>query len=72
MIALLCAVMLLLAVSVMLPPAVFGAAVTAACAAAIWLGVCAVNVRLASGALGADGMLLLAMLMTVVVPLLAA
>lgn len=72
MIALDVAVMLLLAVSVMLPAAVFGAAVAAAWAAAIWLGVCAVKVMLASGELGALGVLLLAMLMTVVVPLLAA
>ena len=72
MVALDVAVMLLLAVIVILPPAVLGAAVAAAWLAAIWLGACAVKVMLASGLLGADGVLLLAMLMTVVVPLLAA
>ena len=71
MIALDVAVMVLLAVSVMLPPAVFGVALWAACAAcAVWIcvGVCAVKVMLASGELGALGVLLLATLMTVVVP----
>jgi hypothetical protein len=72
MIALAVAVMLLLAVSVMLPAAVLGDALWAACAAWICVGVCAVKVMLASGELGALGVLLLAMLMTVVVPLLAA
>ena len=68
------AVMLLLATKVMVPPAVFGVAVAACAVWAVWIcaGVCAVKVMLASGALGTDGVLLLAMLMTVVVPLLAA
>ena len=64
-------VTLALAVSVMVPPAVFGAAACAACAVcvcAIWLGVCAVKVMLANGLLGADGVALLATLMMVVVP----
>ena len=68
MIALDVAVMLLLAVSVMLPPAVLGDALWAAWLAAIWIGACAVKVMLASGELGALGVLLLATLMTVVVP----
>ena len=71
MVAVLVAVMELLADIVMLPPAALGAAACALCAAcAVWIcvGVCAVNVRLASGALGADGVLLLATLITVVAP----
>ena len=63
---------LLLAVSVIDPPAVLGVAELALAWAAIWLGVCAVKVRLAMGALGVDGVLLLATLMMVVVPLLDA
>ena len=52
----------------MVPPAVFGVAVAAAAACAIWLGVCAVKVRLASGALGVAPLDALATLIIVVVP----
>ena len=62
------AVTLLLALSVILPPAVLGTAVAAACVAWIWLGDCAVKVKLANGELGALGVALLATLITVVVP----
>ena len=68
MVAVLWAVTLLLAVNVMVPPAVFGLAAAAAAWALACAGVCAVKVRLASGLLGADGVALLATLMMVVVP----
>lgn len=71
MVAVLVAVTLLLATKVIVPPAVFGVALWAACAVWICAGVWAVKVRLASGLLGALGVALLdalATLIMVVVP----